>query len=50
MQTVERSAHHCLGSALARRELATALTGLLERFPRLPNRVLYTVPALPVTW
>jgi hypothetical protein len=36
------------------------MTGLLERFPGLgpatddvtwlPNRVLYTVPALPVTW
>ncbi|MGW6935374.1 cytochrome P450 [Lentzea sp. NPDC054927] len=52
--------HYCLGSALARLELTTALTGLLERFPRLrpaadevtwlPNRVLYTVPELPVTW
>ncbi|MBO3741331.1 cytochrome P450 [Actinoplanes flavus] len=55
-------AHHCLGAALARLELRTALTAVLRRFPRLSlavpveslrwrgGHVTLGLAELPVTW
>ncbi|MFS8100842.1 cytochrome P450 [Lentzea alba] len=52
--------HFCLGAALARLEIATALRTLITRFPELrlaeeqlewlPNRIVYTPRELQVTW
>jgi len=54
--------HHCVGAALARLELQTALTTLLTRYPTLrlaipaddlrwrPGMLMRTLEELPVTW
>lgn len=52
--------HFCIGASLARLELTTALSAVIKRFPDIrrtkedlewmPNKLLYTVRELNVTW